>query len=405
MNESDVTATVSEAARSDKRIARFPRLIVVLTVAVLFVGGGLMMHAQTQAEVLVIAAGLALLFVFIDRTTIGQDIARTCADHGDFGNTVAFVAAIVLVVTFRREHYTLLMLSTVALFATACIGLNLQMAFAGVANFAGAAFFVIGSYTAALLTATNAVPHLLILAIGGIVSGLLGVVLLLPVLRTRGHYAALVTIAFGLLLRSLLEVNDMLGGPQGLKIKGFSAFGLDFNRMSSIGTWRVSFYLPYAILSILLFAATFILIRRIERSWVGVAMDAVRSDETAASVFGISIVRWKIVAFLIGNAIIGVAGALYGMMNGFVNPNGAGFGESLLMISIIVLGGLGNFWGTVVAAMIILVIPEKLQSIQEYRLLIFALLVIAILRFRPSGILARQLRDLSRLATKRGARA
>lgn len=386
-------------------MTHFPRVIIVLTVVLLFAGGGLMMHAHTQAEVVGIAIALALLFVLIDRTRIGREISRICGDRAGFANAVAFVAAIVLVIVFRREHYTLLMLSTVALFATACIGLSLQMAFAGVANFAGAAFFVIGSYTAALLTATNAVPHLLILAISGLVSGALGVILLLPVLRTRGHYAALVTIAFGLLLRSLLEVNDMLGGPQGLKIKGFSVLGFDFNRLSSIGTWRVSFYLPYAILSILLFAGAFTLIRRIERSWVGVALDAVRSDEIAASVFGVSIVRWKIVAFLVGNAVIGMAGALYGMMNGFVNPNGAGFGESLLMISIIVLGGLGNFWGIVVAAMIILVIPEKLQSIQEFRLLIFALLVIAILRFRPSGILARPLRDLSRFSNRRGAEA
>jgi ABC-type branched-subunit amino acid transport system permease subunit len=83
-------------------------------------------------------------------------------------------------------------------------------------------------------------------------------------------------------------------------------------------------------------------------------------------------------------------------MNGFVTPNGAGLGESLLMLSIIVLGGLGNLWGTVVAASIILVIPEKLQAIQEFRLLIFSLLVLGILVFRPAGILSRPIRDLSR---------
>jgi ABC-type branched-subunit amino acid transport system permease subunit len=260
---------------------------------------------------------------------------------------------------------------------------------------------VIGSYAAAVLTTYPGLPHLAILAISGLVTGALGLVLLLPVLRTRGHYAALVTMAFGLLLRTFLEVNDTLGGPQGMKIKGFSVWGFDFSRTTSIGSWEVSFYFPYAILAIVLFALAFTFAKRLEASWIGVALDAVRSDETAASVFGLSIVRWKAVAFILGNAIVGVAGAVYGMMNGFVTPNGAGLGESLLMLSIVVLGGLGNMWGAVVAACIIIVLPEKLQAIQEYRLLIFAVLVLCILLFRPLGILPRPLRDFSRFSAGR----
>lgn len=387
------------------RLQRYPRTVVVAVVSLLFAGGGLMMHAESQAQVLGLLAAFLVLFALADRTSVGQEISAICGDYGGFANGVALIGALAIAATFHEEHYTLLMLATVALFATACIGLNLQLAFAGIVNFAGAAFFVIGSYTAAVLTTYASVPHVFILIIAGLVTGALGVILLLPVLRTRGHYAALVTIAFGLLLRTLLEVNDTLGGPQGMKIKGFSLFGIDFNRTTSLGPWDISFYLPYAIVAIGLFALVFTLTRRIERSWIGIALDTVRSDETAASVFGLSISRWKVVAFLIGNAIIGVAGALYGMMNGFVTPTGAGLSESLLMLSIIVLGGLGNFWGAVVAAMIILVIPEKLQAIQEYRLLIFAALVLCILLFRPSGILPRPLRDLSRFAGKNGAGA
>lgn len=385
------------------RLQRYPRMVVVVIVSLLFLGGGLMVHAESQIQVLGLLAAFLVVFAFADRTGVGQEISAICSDYGGFANAIALIGALAIAATFREEHYTLLMLATVALFATACIGLNLQLAFAGVVNFAGAAFFVIGSYTAAVLTAYASIPHLAIIVVGGLVTGVLGVVLLLPVLRTRGHYAALVTIAFGLLLRTLLEVNDTFGGPQGMKIRSFSLFGFDFGRTTSLGPLDVSFYLPYAVLSIGLFALAFTLVRRIERSWIGVALDAVRSDETAASVFGLSIARWKVLAFLIGNAIIGAAGAVYGMMNGFVTPNGAGLGESLLLLSIIVLGGLGNFWGAVVAAIVILVIPEKLQAIQEYRLLIFAVLVLCILLFRPSGILPRPLRDLSRFTSTTGA--
>jgi ABC-type branched-subunit amino acid transport system permease subunit len=371
-------------------------VVVATVVGMLFAGGGMMMHAESQVSVMVLLAGFVLVFGLADRTQIGREIAATCSDHRDFANGVAMLSIVVLLVLFHADHYALLMLATVAIFSTACIALNLQLAFAGIANFAGAAFFVVGSYTAAVLTAYTSLPHAFAPIVGAVVTGAIGVVLLFPVLRTRGHYAALVTIAFGVLLRTLLEVNDTFGGPQGMKIGSFWLFGLDFARLTKIGPWTVSFYLPYAALAIVVFATAFILIRRIENSWVGVALDVVRSDEIAAAVFGLSIRFWKVVGFVVGNALIGLAGALYGMMNGFVTPNGAGLGESLLMLSIVVLGGIGNLWGAVVAAMIILVLPEKLQAIQEYRLLLFSVLVLVVLLFRPAGILPRPVRDLSR---------
>lgn len=383
------------------RLQRFPRAVAAFTVLLLLGVGALLIHSESQTQVLGLLVMFLVVFALADRSVAGREIAAICGDFGGFANATAMVVALAIAVVFSGEHYTLLMLSTVALFATACIGLNIQLAFAGIVNFAGAAFFVIGSYTAGVLTAYPSLPHLAILAISGLVTGALGLVLLLPVLRTRGHYAALVTMAFGLLLRVFLEVNDTLGGPQGMKIKGFSIWGIDFSRTTSIGPWDVSFYFPYAILAIVLFALVFTFARRLEVSWIGVALDAVRSDETAASVFGLSIARWKAVAFLLGNAIIGIAGAVYGMMNGFVTPNGAGLGESLLLLSIVVLGGLGNMWGAVVAAGIIIVLPEKLQAIQEYRLLIFAVLVLCILLFRPHGILPRALRDFSGLSSRR----
>lgn len=378
------------------RIHRYPRVVVGAVVTLLFAGGGVMMHAESQLVVMILLAGFVLVFGLADRTQIGREIAAGCSDYRGFANSVALISALALIVLFHADHYALLMLATVAIFSTACIALNLQLAFAGIANFAGAAFFVIGSYTAAVLTAYTTVPHALAPVVGALVTGAMGVVLLFPVLRTRGHYAALVTIAFGVLLRTLLEVNDTLGGPQGMKIGSFSVLGFDFARLNHIGPWNVSFYLPYAVLGIVMFALVFVLIRRLENSWVGIALDVVRSDETAAAVFGLSIRLWKIVAFVLGNAIIGMAGAVYGMMNGFVTPNGAGLGDSLLMLSIVVLGGIGNLWGSVVAAMIILVLPEKLQAIQEYRLLLFSLLVLVVLLFRPGGILPRPVRDLSR---------
>jgi ABC-type branched-subunit amino acid transport system permease subunit len=269
-----------------------------------------------------------------------------------------------------------------------------------VVNFAGASFFGVGGYTAAVLSRSTGVPHLVAILIGGAAAALLGSVLLLPVLRTRGHYAALVTIAFALLFRTFLEVNDTLGGPQGLKLGELKIGSMGFNDGIEIGAFSGSFYLRYLALALVLLALVFIAVQRLERSWIGVTLDAVRLDETAASTFGVDIARWKIAAFTLGNFITGLAGALSAFVVGFIAPNNYTFSESLILVSILLLGGIGNPWGISLAAAIVLLLPEKLQVIQEYRFLLFAAMVILILLFRPEGLLPRPLRRLRGSAAK-----
>jgi ABC-type branched-subunit amino acid transport system permease subunit len=133
-------------------------------------------------------------------------------------------------------------------------------------------------------------------------------------------------------------------------------------------------------------------VRRLERSWIGLHMDAVRLDEVASACFGIDPARWKITAFTLGNFLAGVAGALLGSMLGFIAPTNFTFADGLIMVSIVLLGGIGNPWGVVAAAAIVILLPEKLQVIQEYRFLLYAVMVILILLFRPQGLLPRELR-------------
>src|SRR6266851_5614360 len=305
-------------------------------------------------------------------------VSRSFADREDALGVYAILAACVVAAFFHDNHFVLL-------YTVATLGLNIQFGYAGVLNFAGASFFGIGAYTSAVLSTYTAVPHLLVLLIGGMLAALIGSLLLLPVLRTRGHYAALVTIAFALLLKTFLEGNDVLGGPQGMQVKGMSILGWSFNDNFEIGKIEMSFYLNYFVVSMLLLSGTFILVRRLERSWIGLNLDAVRLDETAASCFGLDIARWKITAFLLGNFLIGIAG-------GFVAPNNYTFADSLILVSILLLGGIGNPWGLVVATFIVVVVPEKLQTIQEYRILLYALIVIMMLLFRPEGLLPRPVR-------------
>jgi ABC-type branched-subunit amino acid transport system permease subunit len=353
----------------------------------------LFLEIEQQWEIAALAvAAIAGLIAF--RKFGGADrMERAAAAYPRVAIALALAATATIAAALHDAHFALLMLATVALYVTVCLGLTIQFGYAGIVNFAGAAFFGIGCYATAVLTAHTGIPHLLVIALSGAVAALIGSFLILPILRTRGHYAALITIAFGILFKTFLEVNDTLGGPQGLKVPPMTLFGWSFNDPIRIGAnFEASFYLNYVLLAVALAAFAYVMVRRLEKSWMGLSFDAVRLDETAAAVFGIGVARWKILAFTLGNLLAGMAGAVYAMMTGFIAPTSFTFGDSLILVSIVILGGLGNALGVIPAALLLLVLPEKLQMIQEYRFLLYALLVIAILLFRPQGLLPRRLR-------------
>lgn len=343
-----------------------------------------------------IAALLVIGVIAVLASTRFRMTARLGALFGERDSLLNMMIVLaVLIVTgfFYEDHFILLLVATVIIYVIACLGLNLQFGYSGVLNFAGAAFFGIGCYTAAVLTKNTDIPHLVILVAGGVMAALIGSLLLLPVLRTHSHYSAVVTIAFGLLFKIFLEVNDTLGGPQGLRVDGMNVLGWEFNDNIEIGgEFEASFYINYIIVGMITLALAFAFVRRLERSWIGLNLDAIRLDETAAACFGLNIARWKITAFTLGNFLAGLAGALYAMMLGFIAPTNFTFGDSLILVSIVLLGGIGNPWGLVVATVILIIVPEKLQVIQEYRFLLFGAMVILILLFRPEGLLPRPLR-------------
>jgi ABC-type branched-subunit amino acid transport system permease subunit len=356
--------------------------------------GYLIALLAVEEQTLIIGLLTAAVIVVIAANYFGvlDAVGDSFTEHQGVFSAFAIVAAFAVAAYFHDDHFVLLLVVTVILYIVATLGLNVQFGYAGVLNFAGASFFGIGAYTSAVLNAHTAIPTLLVVPIGGVCAALIGSLLLLPVLRTRGHYAALVTIAFALLFKTFLEVNDVLGGPQGLQVGGMNILGWSFNDNLSIGGIELSFYLNYFLVSMLLLIGAFVLVQRLERSWIGLNLDALRLDETAAGCFGLDIAWWKIVAFTLGNLLIGMAGALFGMVGSFIAPNNYTFADSLILVSILLLGGIGNLWGVVVATIIVVIVPEKLQTIQEYRFLIYATLVIAMLLFRPDGLLPRPVR-------------
>jgi len=393
VNVSDnVSQPITPSAAETGGLRRRPAAVLAMAAVALVAYLYFFLHAESQIAVGVLLAEAVVALFAAGKLGLVKTVEQAAAHRPGQSRLWALGGTLALIVLFHESHFVLLMLCAVLLYTTACLGLTVQFGFAGVSNFAGAAFFGIGAYTTAVLAAHTPIPHLLVIALSGIAAAVIGSLLIAPVLRTRGHYAALVTIAFGILFKTFLEVNEVLGGPQGLQVPGMTLFGFQFNEGVTLFGVDISFYASYALLSLLICAGTFAIVKALERSWVGLAMDVVRTDETAAATFGLHIARWKVIAFMLGNFFAGVAGSVYGMVTAFVAPNNFTFADSLLMLSIVILGGLGNVVGLVPAAIIVLVLPEKLQFIQEYRFLFYAALVIVILLFRPDGLMPRKTR-------------
>ena len=374
----------------DRPSSRWPALAFAAAATLYAI---LFLNAESERAVGALLALAAAAIMLAARLRAVEQVRASIAGNERSFDLAAMLGLVIVACWFHEEHFVILMMTTALLLMVAALGLTIQFGYAGIVNFAGAAFLGIGCYTAGVVTKYTPLPSVTTLLLGGAMAALIGSILILPVLRTRGHYAALVTIAFGILFKVFLEVNDTLGGPQGIQVRPLVLFGWNFNSPIRIGGFTASFYFSYLMLALLLLVLSFEFVRRLERSWIGLSMDAIRLDETASACYGLNVARWKVLAFTLGNFFAGTAGAAYAHVLGFIAPNNFTFGDSLVLVSIVLLGGIGNPWGVLVAAAFVVLLPEKLQVIQEYRFLLYAALVILILLFRPQGLLPRQLRE------------
>jgi ABC-type branched-subunit amino acid transport system permease subunit len=339
-------------------------------------------------------AGVVAIFYAAKHFGAIARVEAAAAEHPWPLRGLIVVAGLGVLLVLRSDDFGLLILATVLLYSIVCIGLTIQLGYTGLINFAAAAFMGVGGYTAAILGEKGGIADPIVLFAGGLAAVIIGSLLILPILRTRGHYAALTTLAFGVMFNVFLDANELLGGPQGLKVPGINLLGWDFSKDLDILGVRFSFFANYVLLIAALAGVAIVFAGLLNKSWIGVWLDVVRLDETTGSVFGLRVGRLKILSFTIGNFMAGFAGAVYAKMTSFIAPSNFTFEDSLLMVSIVILGGIGNRWGVLPAALLVVLLPEKLQFIQEYRLLLYASLVIAILVLRPEGLIARPLRVL-----------
>ena len=357
-------------------------------------GGGILV-----AEVLLL---IAVLFYLRRKPGLGAQIRELLVANSRIAWAGAIVLVLALPLFVSSSPYWLFTIIIAGLFLTACLGLNLQLGSAGMVNLASAAFYAVGAYTAGLLALTWGLPAWMTLLAGALMAGLFSALLFIPVLKTKGHYLALVTIAFQFMVTILLDNMEWTGGPQGLKnIPLFSIAGYSLNTDVNLGFVRLPGYANFYYLMLLIVAVTGIASQRIYHSWVGVTLSTIRDDEIAAQTFGVQVNRWKLLIFSLGNCFIGLAGAFYAHLVGFISPPNFTFDKSLVMVSIVILGGMDNVFGIILGSLLLVILPEKLRVVQDYRFLIYGIVLVVMLIYRPRGVLpfkARDYRDLIRAA-------
>jgi branched-chain amino acid transport system permease protein len=316
-----------------------------------------------------------------------ETLGRAFAGHGASALVAGAIGAVLLPFVLRGSPYWTFVVTMTLVYVTIGQGLNLQIGTAGVINLAGAAFAGLGGYTVGLLTTAAGWPSWLALVLGPWVATALGALLFVPILKTRGHYLALVTIAFVFIFNTLMNNLEFTGGPQGIKnIPTLRILDHAFTTPPILFGVALPAHANFYFLALLMAALATWTVRRLHDSWLGLALNTLRDDEIAARCCGVSVTRGKLVAFSLGNFFIGLGGSFYAVMVGFVSPPDFDFGYSLVMLSVIIMGGVDSVAGVVLGACLLVPLPERFRFLHEYRLLLYGVVIVLMLLYRPRGL-------------------
>ncbi|MEQ7922088.1 high-affinity branched-chain amino acid ABC transporter permease LivM [Xanthomonas sp. WHRI 1810A] len=283
------------------------------------------------------------------------------------------------------------------------LGLNIVVGMAGLLDLGYVGFYAVGAYSYALLSHYFGLGFWICLPISGLVAALFGFLLGFPVLRLRGDYLAIVTLGFGEIIRLLLRnMTDLTGGPNGISnIEKPTLFGLSFERKAAEGmqTFHEYFGLAYNsinkviflyLVALLLALAALFVINRLLRMPIGRAWEALREDEIACRALGLNPTIIKLSAFTLGAAFAGFAGSFFAARQGLITPESFTFLESAIILAIVVLGGMGSQLGVILAAIVMILLPEMMREFSEYRMLGFGALMVLMMIWRPQGFLPMQ---------------
>ncbi|MBA6117739.1 high-affinity branched-chain amino acid ABC transporter permease LivM [Pseudomonas putida] len=283
------------------------------------------------------------------------------------------------------------------------LGLNIVVGLAGLLDLGYVGFYAVGAYSYAMLSHYLGWSFWVCLPIAGLMAATFGFLLGFPVLRLRGDYLAIVTLGFGEIIRLFLRnLTDWTGGPNGISnIPKPEFFGLTFERRAAEGmqTFHEFFGLEYNsinkviflyLVALLLALLALFVINRLLRMPIGRAWEALREDEIACRALGLNPTVIKLSAFTLGACFAGFAGSFFAARQGLVTPESFTFIESAIILAIVVLGGMGSQLGVILAAIVMILLPELMREFSEYRMLMFGALMVLMMIWRPQGLLPMQ---------------
>jgi ABC-type branched-subunit amino acid transport system permease subunit len=304
---------------------------------------------------------------------------------------ILFVIALPLLLKGRPYH--IFILFNTGLFALLALGLNWQIGSTNIVNFATGASFAAGAYTAALLSVHLGWSFWILLPLSGLSAAAIGFILGLPCMKTKTYYLSLVTMAFTIIIYLFLNNLDWTGGPDGISGIPFPSIG-GYSLGSPIKLFgiEIPFQANFYYLVVVLVGITFFVDRRFRYSRIGLAWNAIRNDEIAASCQGIDVIYYKVLSFCANFFFDGISGAVFAFSMGHISPESFSFNVSVTVVAIVIVGGMDNSAGVLLGALLMVLIPEKFQVFQDYRMLIFGLIILVMLRLRPKGLIPQTLR-------------
>ena len=287
-----------------------------------------------------------------------------------------------LLFPFVFSTYQVNIMTTALIYVVLGLGLNIVVGLAGLLDLGYVAFYAVGAYSYGLLNYHFGLGFWTVLPIGAGLGALLGILLGFPVLRLRGDYLAIVTLGFGEIIRLILENwNEFSFGPSGIaNIDRPSFFGMQMSLETT------TTYIYFLMICFTLF--TIFVVNRLQDSRIGRAWIALREDEIACQAMGIDKTKTKLTAFALGATWAGMMGVVFAAKTTFINPASFTFLESAIILSIVVLGGMGSIAGVIIAALILILLPEYFRAFSDYRMLLFGATMVLMMIFRPQGIIA-----------------
>jgi branched-chain amino acid transport system permease protein len=342
---------------------------------------------------------LVLLASSIVAGVASEQMSFTGAVSGMFrrAKREALVVIVLELIAFpiaqANNQYAVIILAFVGVFAVAALGLNVVVGSAGLLDLGYVAFFGIGAYIAAIFGGHLSTVHnfhipffwVFLMSCGG--AGLAGVILGAPTLRLRGDYLAIVTLGFGEIVRRIMENLNLTKGPVGVADIPQVAIGsLNFGERHMLLGRSLPSSANYYYLELVYMLAIIFVVSRLGRSRIGRAWVAIREDEVAASAMGVNTIAIKLLAFGVGAFFAGGSGAIFAHLTTNATPDSFTFIESVTLLAMVVLGGMGNVGGVILGATLLRVMPEKLRFFADYRLFIFGAALVLMMRFRPEGL-------------------